>query len=165
MIHRLFPLLLASTSLLAQPWPERPVPGHNPRMLEDIQQMQTERLKHHLGIPEEKAKALANRWSRWIWEASAQGRKTRQLRGQMEDILRGPGSEEDKNARVKPVLDQFLVARQQQADSRRNFEDEIRSGLTPAQQARLIAMIDEFQRMLQEGMRQAVRQGRTGRER
>lgn len=159
------PLLLVSASLLAQSWPARPVRGHDPGMMEGIQQMQTERLKHHLGIPEEKAKALANRWSRWIWEASAQGRKTRQLRGQLEDILRGPGSEEDKNARVKPVLDQFLVARQHQADSRRVFEEEIRTGLTPAQQARLIGMIDEFQRQLQEGMRQAVRQGRMGRER
>ncbi len=161
MLHRCLPLLLAATGLFAQGWKDHPRPMHRPGpgMFEEIQRMQVERLKHHLGIPEEKAKAIASRWSKYIWDSSTQARKSGQMRQQLEEILRSPSSEDEKNTRLKPLLDQFLNQRQAVHDLRKAFEDDIRVGLTPAQQARLIGMTDDFQRHLREGMREAVRRG------
>ncbi len=155
-------LLAISLGAQAQGWSRRPrrESPPTPPVFEHIQKAQADRLMQHLGIPEERAQAMAARWSRFLLDSSGLLRKTRELRRQMEAILKGPGTEEEKNLRVKPVLELFLSARQQLHDGRRIFEDELRSGLTPAQQARLIGMIDDFQRELQEGMREAFRRGR-----
>lgn len=66
----------------------------------------------------------------------------------------GPGTEEEKNAKLKPLMDQFISLRSQQDAGRKQFEEDIRAGLTPAQQARLILVMDEIQQRLRESLRE-----------
>ena len=73
----------------------------------------------------------------------------------------GPGTEEEKSAKVRPLLDQFVDLRRQQADLKFKFEDDIRGKLSPAQQVRLIIQVEEMQRRVAEALRQ-VPGGRLG---
>jgi hypothetical protein len=80
-----------------------------------------------------------------------------QLRAQFNQVLVGPGSEEEKGARVKPLVDQYLALRQQQEEAKRRFEGEILQTLTPTQQARMILLVDEIQTRIRETLRDARR--------
>ena len=53
--------------------------------------------------------------------------------------------------------------RKQQAELKTRFEDDIRSGLTPAQQVRLIILVDDLTRQIREGIRETLKEGRPGR--
>ena len=59
-----------------------------------------------------------------------------------------PLPEEEKNTRIRPLVEQFSALRQQQQDLKRKFEDDIRSSLTPAQQGRFLLVVEEIQRAL-----------------
>ncbi len=72
----------------------------------------------------------------------------------MNGILVGPGSEEDKNKKVQPVVEQLAGLRQQQQESRKQFEENIQGSLTPAQQGRFILLVDEFQKSIQEAIQE-----------
>jgi hypothetical protein len=114
-------------------------------------------------VPEERAKGIAQRWSVYDRDFLQRARQMMQLRNHFNQILLGPGSEEDKNARLKPLLDQFLEQRRQQQDLKLKFEDDIRGQLSPAQQVRLIILVDDLQRTIREGIREAVKEGRQRR--
>jgi hypothetical protein len=172
MIQPWIPFLLTSLALAQAP-PPRPLRGGqagqvDPRgfrrpganaMVSELQRLQAERLRTSLGIPEDRARAIATRQMRFIQESSQHNRQITQMRLQFDEILRGPGLDEEKGARLKPLLEHFLALRQEQQELRRNFEDEVRTGLTPTQQVRLILQIEEFQRNLHEGLREALGRG------
>jgi len=81
-----------------------------------------------------------------------------QLRLQFNQALLGPGSEEDKCARLKPLVDQFLSLRQQQEEAKRRFEADILQSLNTAQQARMILLVEDIQSRI----RQSLRETRLG---
>ena len=56
--------------------------------------------------------------------------------------------EAEKNTRIRPLMDQLSASRQQQQDLKRRFEQDIQSGLTPAQQGRFILIAEEIQRAI-----------------
>ena len=72
--------------------------------------------------------------------------------------LLGPGSEEDKCARLKPLMEQFLALRQQQDEAKRRFEGDILQSLSTAQQARMILLMEDIQSRI----RQTLRENRLG---
>jgi hypothetical protein len=72
----------------------------------------------------------------------------------MNATLMGPGSEDEKNKKLQPIVEQLTALRQQQQDARKRFEDDIRGSLTPAQQGRFILLVDEFQKSLQEAIQE-----------
>lgn len=127
----------------------------NPRLTNRLLHFRTSRIQQIVGLPEDKARQVAERWARWDREHLERGRQSVELRRQFNQVLLGPGSDEDKSARLRPLLDQFVSIRAQQEAGRRQFEDEVRSGLTPAQQARLILAMDEIQQRLREVLREA----------
>lgn len=153
-------LLAASLPLLAaQPTPR--IQGLA-QVAPMILQLRVQRLQEALGLPEDKARTVAERWARYDLDFLQKNREMGQLRNRFNEILRGPGSEEDKNAKLRPLLDQFMDLRRQQQDLKSRFEDDIRAGLSPAQSVRLILLVDELQQRLREGIREAVRESRPG---
>ncbi len=126
-------------------------------------ELRTQRITQTLGLPEDQAKAIARRWSAFDRDFLQRAHAMGQLRGRFSQILLGPGSEEDKNAHLKPLLEQFLDQRRQQQDLKLKFEDDIRGQLTPAQQVRLIILVDDLQKTIREGIRDAVKEGRQRR--
>jgi hypothetical protein len=111
------------------------------------------RIQQVLCLPEDRSRALAERWGRWDREHLERGQQAMELRAQFNQILMGPEREEEKNLRLKPLMDQFIAVRQLQDAGRKQFEEDIRAGLTPAQQARLILVMEEIQQKLREGLK------------
>lgn len=138
------------------PWP---MPNRSmvqdPHFMSRLFQIRTSRLQQVLGLPEDRARVVAERWGKWDREHMDRMEQGGSLRRQFNQILMCPGTEEEKNAKIKPLMDQFLALRTQQEAGRRQFEEDIRAGLTPAQQARLILVMDEIQQKLREGLREA----------
>jgi len=115
-----------------------------------------EQLQQSVGLPEDQARTVVERWSRYDREQFDKTQQIHQLRRRFKDILLGPGSEEEKNAKVRPLLDQFVDLRRQQAELKFRFEDDIRAKLSPAQQVRLIIQVEDMQRRVVEALRQGL---------
>ena len=162
MIRPLLCLILAST-LGAQGGPgmgggRRRMGWHQGPILTQLHQIRTQRIQQSLGVSEERAKSIADRWSRFDQESLDRHHQLRQLKQQLNGILLGPGSDEEKNAKLKPLIQQFVTLRRQQHDLRQGFENEIMTSLTPAQQGRLVILVDELQKTL----REALKEGHSG---
>ena len=142
--------------------PERPRPQLERRearrdlkrdmIMTRIHQMRMNRIQNALGVSADKARAISDRWAQFDQDSMARRQDTRKLREQVNSILMGHGSEDEKNAKLRPMIDQLTVHQKQQQDARQIFETDIRSALTPAQQGRFIILIEEFQRSMQEAI-------------
>lgn len=133
---------------------------HHKRMMARIHQLRMSRIQQSLGIPEEKARAIADRWTRFDQDSADRRQEGKQLRERINGILVGPGSEEEKNTRLRPLVEQLATLQKQQQEAKRAFEADIRAGLTPAQQGRFILLVEEFQRCLQEAIAEQRKDGK-----
>ena len=119
-------------------------------------------LEQNVGLTEEQARAVADRWARYDREIFDTTRQIRDLRARFNDILLGPGTEDEKNTRIRPLLDQFVALRRQQVNLKLQFEDDIRARLTPAEQVRLIIQVEEMQRRMLDALRRGGFGNRLG---
>lgn len=138
--------------------PERPRREQGDRLLHArlrarLQEIRSQRIQKALGVPDSKANAIADRWGRFEQETAERRQGIRAARQQVQDALLGPGSEDDKNARVRPAIERFSALRKAQLDARGKWEEEIKAMLTPAQQGRFILLAEDFQREVQASMR------------
>lgn len=133
---------------------ERRAGPRRERIVAALHELRTRKLQRSLGLSEEKANAIADRWALFDEESASRRHLMGQLRQQMNATLVGPGSEEDKNRKLQPVVEELASLRQQQEASRKRFEEDIRSSLTPAQQGRFILLVDEFQKSIQEAIQE-----------
>lgn len=154
---------LISALLLAPlpAWPQAPsapqAAPQSPPQAEDERPLARFRMNHlqeTVGLPEDQARAVVERWTRYDREQFEKTRLIQALRHRFNDILLGPGSEDEKNTKVRPLLEQFVDLRHQQADLKFKFEDDIRTKLNPAQQVRLILQVEDMQRRMLEVLRQ-----------
>lgn len=163
-LRALFLLLLTAFTLGAQgrARPERPfrdfaerrAAPRRERIAAALHELRSRKLQRALGLSEEKANAIADRWALFDEESASRRQLMGQLRHQMNTTLMGPGSEEEKNRKLQPVIDELAALRQQQEASRKRFEEDIRGSLTPAQQGRFILLVDEFQKSIQEAIQE-----------
>lgn len=134
--HALLPaLMILAPTLVAQETPQAP---------EAVRRFFLQRLQDRVGLSDAQANKVVDRWQRFTREHTERQFQIAQLRQRFQDILISPDSEDQKSARVKPLLEQFLDLRRQQAESKQRFEDDIRAGLSPAQQARLVVTVEEL---------------------
>ena len=120
-----------------------------------------EQLQQSVGLPEDQARAVVERWARYDRDQFDKTQQIDQVRRRFNDILMGPGTEEEKNLRVRPLLEQFVELRRQKVDLKFRFEEDIRAKLSPAQQVRLILHVEEIQRRVADALKQGIanRQG------
>ena len=141
--------LLVATALLGQPASgQRPHPDHaleEGQILSQCFQPRVAAIQQTLGFPEDRARALAERWLHWDREGLERMRQLGQLRHQCTQVLLGAGSEEQKNAAIKPLLEAFLLLRRQREEAKGRFETEILANLSPAQKVRLIILVEDQQ--------------------
>ena len=128
-----------------------------------LMQLRTQRISQTLQMPEDQAKVIALRWSQFDRDFISRAGQMGQLRGHFHQILLGPGAEDDKNVKLKPLLEQFMELRRQQLDLKNRFEDDVRGGLSSAQQVRLILLVDDLQKTIREGIREAIKENRANR--
>lgn len=157
-------LLLTALSLGAQGRfrPDRPLrePGERrmgprrERIVAMLHEIRSTKLQRALGLSADKANAIADRWAVFDEDSFDRRQQMVQLRHQMNATLMGPGTEDEKNRRLQPVVEQLAGLRQQQEASRKRFEEDIRESLTPAQQGRFILLVDEFQKSLQDAIQE-----------
>lgn len=148
-MHRALPaLILASASLAAQ---NGPAQG---QVQQALRQFIMQRLQDRVGLSEGQARQVADRWERFNKDHFERQQQLGQLRQRFQDILLGPGDEEQKSAKVKPLLEQFLDLRRHQVEAKQRFEDDIRANLTPAQQARLVVTVDEITQQITERLKE-----------
>lgn len=134
---RALPLLLLAPALVAQQGAARP--GQ-----EMLRKFFLERLQDRVGLSDAQARQVAERWQRFQQEHAERQQEINHLRRRFQDILLSPESEDQKSAKIKPLLEQFLDLRRRQQESKQRFEDDIRAGLSPAQQARLVVTVEEI---------------------
>lgn len=151
---------LLLTAMLAQQ-PGRPGASGQPGQNEDGQpdqrpllRFRAQRLQEGLGLSPSQADAIAQRWGRFDQEHFQHQRQITALRLRFNEILMGPEPEDRKSVLIKPLLDQFMDLRDQQMEAKRRFEDDIRQGLSPAQQARLVLMVDDLNKKVLEALRE-----------
>ena len=158
-MYRILLMFALAATLSAQ---QEPPPGRGAaegHILAQFFQLRVARIQQSLGLTEDRARAMAERWGRWDRDLMERGRQMMQLRAQFNQVLLGAGSEDEKSAKVKPLVDQFLELRQQQEDAKHRFEAEILKSLTPAQQARMIILVEDIQSRIRETLRDARRGG------
>jgi hypothetical protein len=122
------------------------------RVVAHIHQLRKDKIQQALGVSADKAGAIADRWTQFDQDSAARRQDMKQLREQVNGILVGPGSEDEKNTKLRPMVERLSTLQKQQQETKRAFEEDIRAGLTPAQQARFILLVEEFQRSLQEAI-------------
>jgi len=163
LMYRPMLMLALSAVLTAQQDPAAgPQPGRAAQeghILAQFYQLRVARIQQSLGVSEDRARALAERWGRWDRDLMERGRQMMRLRAQFNQILLGTGPEEEKCARIKPLMDQFLDLRQQQEDAKHRFEAEILKSLSPAQQARMILLVEDIQSRIRDTLREARKGG------
>lgn len=125
---------------------------HRERVMAQLHRIRTARIQESLGVPEDKALAIANRWEKFDRDSMDRRQEMNRLRDQVNTTLVGPGTEEEKNAKLRPMMGQLTLMRQNQQEARRKFEEDICASLTPAQQGRFILLTEEFQKHLQEAI-------------
>jgi len=158
---RRFPLILAlAASLMAQEPGAGAQAGRPAPLMAQFFELRVSRIQQSLGFPEDKARALAERWGRWDRDFIDRGRQMLQLRAQFNQVLMGPGSEDEKSARIKPLVDKFMDLRRQQEEGKKRFEADLLQTLTPAQQARMILLVEDIQAKIRETLREARRPGK-----
>lgn len=131
----------------------RPAPRRE-RIVAVLHELRSTRLQRALGLSEEKANTIADRWGLFDEESFSRRQLMGKLRQEMNATLTGPGSEDEKSRKLKPVVEELSALRQQQEASRKRFEEDIRGSLTPAQQGRFILLVDEFQKSLQDAIQE-----------
>ena len=136
---------LATLPAWAQPIDDRP-----------LAKFRMDQLQQAVGLPEPQARAVVERWSRYDQEQFEKTRQIQQTRRRFNDILLGPGTEDEKNTKVSPLLEQFVELRRQQAALKLKFEDDIRARLSPAQQVRVILQVEEMQRRMLEALKEGL---------
>lgn len=156
-MRKLLLLLSLPCLLAAQPAPGKRLArmeaqGEDGPLAHRVAEIRIKQMREVMGLNEAQATSIAERWAQHDREIIQNTRQLNHFREQFRGILLGPGSEEDKGARIKPMLDQFLDLRRKQMEVRARFETDIRSGLSPTQQARLIMLVEEFTKRLQEGL-------------
>jgi hypothetical protein len=163
-MRHILPFLLLATSLVAQPGPgPRPLPNlQSGPLAERLFQMRMSRIQQTLGLSDERARAIATRWKQYDLEFMNGSKRMDPLREQFNQVLRCTSTEEEKSARLKPLLEQFLALRTEQERAQHRFEEELRANLSPAQQVRLILLMEDLHHELREILREAVREHRKG---
>jgi len=129
-------------------------------LAEQLHEARYRRIQERLNLPADQARALADRWTRFDRDFAERAQRMIQLRQRFNTILLGPGSEADKNTQLQPHLEAYVRLRREQQELKTRFEEDIRASLPPAQQVRLILLMDEFQRRIQEGVRETLRERR-----
>jgi hypothetical protein len=122
-------------------------------LAQQLYNLRINRLQEVMGLPPGQSRKIADRWGAYDREFMENAHRIQALRGQFNQILVGPSAEEEKSARLKPLIEQFLDHRRRQAEAKNRFEDDIRAQLSPAQQARLIMLVENMTRKIQEGLR------------
>ena len=150
--------LMIAATLMGQPAPmQRPHPDKpvdEGQILSQCFQPRVAAIQQSLGLSEDRAKALAERWIRGDREGMERMRQLHQLRRQCTQVLLGPGSEEQKNNSLKPLMDSFLLLRRQREEAKGRFEDELLLNLSAAQKARLILLVEDQQSKLRGMLRE-----------
>ena len=95
-------LLVASLFIVALPGYAQTEDGR------PLARFRMDQLQQSVGLPEFQARAVVDRWARYDQDQFETTRQIQQLRHRFNDILLGPGTEEDKNAKVRPLLEQFV---------------------------------------------------------
>lgn len=147
-------LLLAAATLGAAPPPSSPP---DLLVLEEVRQMREVEFQKELNLPEDRAKALADRWAAADKNFINRGRRMRDIRKQMEDELRRGNTEDEKNRNLQPLVDELRKLRRAQESDRLALEEDLAHGLTAAQQARMILLTGKLQDWLHQAMRDARR--------
>ena len=152
------PILLPPALLLQAPGQEPDAAQPDPRPLF---RFRSQRLQEGLHLNQAQADAIAQRWGKFDQEHFQRQRQIGALRTRFNEILMGPDPEDRKSEQLKPLLAQFADLRHGQEEARHRFEEDIRAGLTPAQQARLILMVDDLNQRIIDALRER-RQERRG---
>jgi predicted nuclease with TOPRIM domain len=89
--------------------------------------------------------------------------KIEALQPKIQNIMKGSGSPEEKNAKLKPLVDEWFALRHERdIVSRAKFEQSFRTGLDPMQQIRMTMGMQKFRDELKNRLEDRMQPRRPG---
>lgn len=155
MFRTLLAISFPAALLLAEVAPGPPPPMERPgraRIAHRLHQIRAQRIQTCLGVAETLAKAIADRWGQFDQDSHGRRQTMRGYRRNLQEVLLGPGTEDEKNAKVTPVMAQLSGVQKQQKEAKQRFEEDIQRMLTPVQQGRFVLLMEDFQHNLIEAV-------------
>jgi len=96
------------------------------------------RMQKNLNLTDSQVASMEKKLEAREREVKGFNDKIRALQPKIQGIMKGGGSTEEKNAKLKPLVDEWFALRyQRDTVSREQFEQSFRAGLDPMQQVRL----------------------------
>jgi hypothetical protein len=105
---------------------------------ERMRQGLMKRMQKNLNLTDSQVASMEKKLEAREREMKGFNDKIRALQPKIQGIMKGGGSTEEKNAKLKPLVDEWFALRyQRDTVSREQFEQSFRAGLDPMQQVRL----------------------------
>ncbi|MEZ0120877.1 MAG: hypothetical protein SGVNAXEH_001028 [Holophagaceae bacterium] len=105
---------------------------------ERMRQGLMKRMQKNLNLTDSQVASMEKKLEAREREVKGFNDKIRALQPKIQGIMKGGGSTEEKNAKLKPLVDEWFTLRyQRDTVSREQFEQSFRAGLDPMQQVRL----------------------------
>jgi hypothetical protein len=105
---------------------------------ERMRQGLMKRMQKNLNLTDSQVASMEKKLEAREREVKGFNDKIRALQPKIQGIMKGAGSTEEKNAKLKPLVDEWFALRyQRDTVSREQYEQNFRAGLDPMQQMRL----------------------------
>jgi hypothetical protein len=125
--------------------------------LKSLKEARVEQIKLRLDVTEERAKAIADKWSALEDPIRRKHVECMSLWRQMQFIIQEASPEKEKSRKIKPLYDNYIVLRQELGTARQRLYQELPQMLdSPIQQARMLLLMEEMERKERDGLKSKI---------
>lgn len=126
--------------------------------------MTFERMAKQMNLSEAQTKSIQTRWDAFTATNRTRMQKNRELTRKIQDITRGPESMDQKNLKLKPLVEEWMTHRREHQQARLSLEKDLMVGLTPYQQMRLTIGLEALETAVRNRVGDAMqKRGRNNR--
>jgi Spy/CpxP family protein refolding chaperone len=145
-----------------RPWAERGPQGKGD-LRDTLRRALLKRMQKGLNLTDAQITSIEKKMIAHDAELKGFNDKLEALRPKIQDIMQGNGSTDEKNTKLKPLIEEWFSLRQQRdVVSRSQFEQTIRAGLDPMQQMRLTMGLEKFRDELRNRLEDRLQQRGPG---
>ena len=122
--------------------------------LKYLKEVRIEQIKLRLGVSDDRANAIAAKWSEFEAPIRRIHQESMTVWRQMLSIIQEASPEREKSRKIKPLSDQYTALRNELYAARLRLYQELPlMGDTPIQQARILFLMEEMERKERDGLK------------
>ncbi len=128
-----------------------------------MRQALMKRMQKSLNLTDAQVASMEKKMAAHEVEMKGFNDKIEALQPKIQNIMKGSGSPEEKNAKLKPLVDEWFALRHERdIVSRAKFEQSFRTGLDPMQQIRMTMGMQKFRDELKNRLEDRMQPRRPG---